>query len=190
MCVCFFIAVCVAHRMCVSGVRKQVDQRQRLACVDETMNQQADYETLELHQTFLQSASTHSIQAYTAGCLSFGPIGQTFTVSETQACARRPGTGASVSRWRRERRILLAGGGRRASRSHTRAASQAFEHMHVLFCRRVKHLGTRRYIKHATQWAQHKTDAYMCFNTAVSECSCGRRFSDSLSVLNQRGCAC
>ncbi len=62
--------------------------------------------------------------------LSFGPIGQSFTVSVTEACARRPGAAASVSR---RRRTLLAGGGRRASRSHTLAASQAFERMHTLF---------------------------------------------------------
>ncbi len=31
------------------------------------------------------------------------------------------------------RRTLLAGGGRRASRSHMLAASQAFERMHTLF---------------------------------------------------------
>ncbi len=70
--------------------------------------------------------------------LSFGPIGQNFTVSATKACARRPGAAASVSRWRRERHTLLAGGGRRASRSHTLAASQAFECMHTLFSHRVK----------------------------------------------------
>jgi hypothetical protein len=64
--------------------------------------------------------------------LSCGPIGQKFTTSVTQACARRPGAAASVSRRRRERRTLLAGGGRRASRSHTLAASQAFERMHTL----------------------------------------------------------
>ncbi len=74
----------------------------------------------------------------TSVCLSFGPIGQKFTTSVTEACARRPGAAASVSRGRRERRILLAGGGRRASRSHTLAASQAFERMHMLFCHRVK----------------------------------------------------
>jgi hypothetical protein len=56
--------------------------------------------------------------------LSFGPIGQKFTASVTKACARRPGAAASVSRRRCERRILLACGGRRASRSHTLAASQ------------------------------------------------------------------
>jgi hypothetical protein len=82
----------------------------------------------------------HALQCgfCTPGCLSFGPIGQKFTTSVTEACARRPGAAASVSRRRRERRILLAGGGRRASRSHTLAASQAFERMHMLFCHRVK----------------------------------------------------
>jgi hypothetical protein len=63
----------------------------------------------------------------------------------TEACARRPGAAASVSRRRRERRTLLAGGSRRASRSHTLAASQAFERMHTLSCFRVKieaHRGT------------------------------------------------
>ncbi len=54
----------------------------------------------------------------TAVYLSFGAIVQYFTVSMTEACARRPGAAASVSRRRRERRTLLAGGGRRASRSH------------------------------------------------------------------------
>ncbi len=68
-----------------------------------------------------------------AVCLSFGPIGQNFTVSVTEACVRRPGAAASVSRRRRERRTLLAGGGRRASRSHTLAASKAFERMRMLF---------------------------------------------------------
>ncbi len=33
---------------------------------------------------------------------------------------------------------LLAGGGRRARCSHTLAASQAFERLHMLFCHRVK----------------------------------------------------
>jgi hypothetical protein len=47
----------------------------------------------------------------TAVSLSLGPIGQNFTVSVTEACARRPGAAASVSRRRRERRTLLAGGG-------------------------------------------------------------------------------
>jgi hypothetical protein len=42
-----------------------------------------------------------------------------------------PGAAASVSRRRREHRSLLAGGGRRANRSHTLAASQAFERMHM-----------------------------------------------------------
>jgi hypothetical protein len=65
--------------------------------------------------------------------LNFGPIGQSLTTPVTQACARR-----------RERRTLLAGGGRRASRSHTLAASQVFERMHTLCCRRLKHLGTQR----------------------------------------------
>ncbi len=60
-----------------------------------------------------QEVSSHPC---TAVCLSFGPIGQNFTASVTEACARRPGAAASVSRRRRERRILLAGGGRRASR--------------------------------------------------------------------------
>ncbi len=64
--------------------------------------------------------------------LSFHPIGQKFTASVTEACARRPGAAASVSHRRRERRTLLAGGGRRASRSHTLAASQALERMHTL----------------------------------------------------------
>ncbi len=62
----------------------------------------------------------------TPGCLCFGPIGQKLTTSVTEACARRPGTAASVSRRRRERR------------SHALAASQAFERMHMLFCHRVK----------------------------------------------------
>jgi hypothetical protein len=83
---------------------------------------------------------------WTIVCLSFGPIGQKFTTSVTEACARRPGAAASVSRRRRERHALLAGGGRQASRSHTLAASQALERMHMLFCLRVKHLGTRRYM--------------------------------------------
>ncbi len=74
----------------------------------------------------------------TAVCLSFGPFGQNFTVSVTEACARRPGAAASLSRRRRERRTLFAGGGWRASRSHTLAASQAFERMHMLFSHRVK----------------------------------------------------
>jgi hypothetical protein len=43
------------------------------------------------------------------------------------------GTAASVSRRRRERHTLLAGGGRRASRSHTLTASQGFERMHTHF---------------------------------------------------------
>ncbi len=79
--------------------------------------------------------------------LSVGPIGQNFTVSVTEACARRPGAAASVSRRQRERRNLLAGGGRRASRSHTLAASQAFERMHTLSCHRVKHLNALRYVQ-------------------------------------------
>jgi hypothetical protein len=37
-----------------------------------------------------------------------------------------------MPRRRSERRILLAGGGGRANRSHTLAASQAFERMHLL----------------------------------------------------------
>ncbi len=37
-------------------------------------------------------------QGYTAVCLSFGPIGQHFITSATEACARRPGAAASVSR--------------------------------------------------------------------------------------------
>jgi hypothetical protein len=45
-------------------------------------------------------------------CRSFGPIGQKFTVSVIEACARRPGAAAIVSRRRRERRTLLAGGGK------------------------------------------------------------------------------
>ncbi len=68
----------------------------------------------------------------------FGTHWTKITVSVTKACARRPGAAASVSRRRRERRTLLAGSGRRASRSHTLAASQAFERMHMLFCHRVK----------------------------------------------------
>ncbi len=42
---------------------------------------------------------------------SFRHIAQSYTVSVTEACARRPGAAASVSRRRRERRTLLAGGG-------------------------------------------------------------------------------
>jgi hypothetical protein len=52
-----------------------------------------------------------------------------FPIFATEACARRPGAAASVSC---RRRTLLAGGGRRASRSHTLAASQAFEYMQML----------------------------------------------------------
>ncbi len=69
----------------------------------------------------------------TVVCLSFGPIVQNLTISEIEASARRPGAAASVSRRRRERRTLFAGGGTRASRSHTLAASQAFERMRMLF---------------------------------------------------------
>jgi hypothetical protein len=43
-------------------------------------------------------------------CLRFGPIRLNFTTSVTQACARRPGAAASVSRRRRERRTLHACG--------------------------------------------------------------------------------
>ncbi len=50
----------------------------------------------------------------------------------TKACARRSGAAASMERRQRERRTLLAGAGRRASRSDTLAASQAFECMHIL----------------------------------------------------------
>jgi hypothetical protein len=52
----------------------------------------------------------------------------------TKACARRPGAAASMEHRRRERRALLAGAaaGRRASRSDTLAASQAFSRMHIL----------------------------------------------------------
>ncbi len=82
--------------------------------------------------------------------LSFGPIGQNVTVSVTEACARRLGATASVSLRRRERRTLLAGGGRRASRSHTLAASQAFSRMHMLLPE-GKNLGTPRYIQVAHQ---------------------------------------
>jgi hypothetical protein len=68
----------------------------------------------------------------TAIPLRFGPIGQNFAASVTEACARRPGAAVSVSCRRLERRILLAGGGRRASRSNTLATRQAFERMRTL----------------------------------------------------------
>ncbi len=77
-------------------------------------------------------------------CLSFGSIGQNCASSVTKACVRRPGAAASVSRRRREHRILLAGGSRRTSRSHTLAASQAFERMRTLFAI-GENFGTPRY---------------------------------------------
>jgi hypothetical protein len=121
-------------------------------------------------------ANHKTIRCSTSVCLSFGPIGQNFTVYVTQACARRPGAAASVSRRRRERRILLAGGGRRASRSHTLAGSQAFERMHMHFCHRVE---TKAYdssndTRHLTQWALPTLSAS------------SRHISDSL--LSSRAC--
>ncbi len=50
------------------------------------------------------AAAAASVCAVTIVCLSFGPIGQRFTTSVTEACARWPGAAASVSRRRRERR--------------------------------------------------------------------------------------
>ncbi len=63
--------------------------------------------------------------AGTAVCLSFGPIEKYFMFSVTLACARRTGAAVRVER-------------RRASRSDTRAASQAFERMHNTLSHRVK----------------------------------------------------
>jgi hypothetical protein len=63
--------------------------------------------------------------------LSYGPIGQQFYCF----CD----TSVREKAWRsRERRTLLAGGGTRASRSRTLAASQAFECMHMFVSHRVK----------------------------------------------------
>ncbi len=71
---------------------------------------------------------------------------------QAYSCAQRPGAAASVSRRRRERRTLLAGGGR-ASRSHTLAASQAFERTlwsqkQYFFVQWVHNLGIQRYLSH------------------------------------------
>ncbi len=71
-------------------------------------------------------------------CVSVGPIRQNYTTSVTQVREKAWRSRKRVARRRRERHTLLAGGGRRASRSHTLAASQAFERMHMLFRHRVK----------------------------------------------------
>ncbi len=54
------------------------------------------------------------------------------------ACAKRLGAAARGERRRRERWALLAVRGRRASRSDTRAASQAFERVHNALGHRSK----------------------------------------------------
>ncbi len=82
--------------------------------------------------------------------LSFGPIKQSFTVSVTEARARRPCAAASVSRRRRERRTLLAGGGMRARRSHTLMTSQAFACMRFLLL--GENLETQRYLYPSVAW--------------------------------------
>jgi hypothetical protein len=110
-------------------------------------------------------------------CLSFGPIRQNFTASVTEAYARRPGAAASASRRRRERRNLLAGGGRRASRSQSLGASQAFKRMHMLFCHRVKHLGTRWY-EYCDRYAEHR-------DTSVRTSDSSLRLT---LTLGSRGC--
>ncbi len=61
----------------------------------------------------------------TVGYLSFGPIERYIMFFVTSACSRRTGAAARVER-------------RRASRSDTRAASQAFERMHNTLSHRVK----------------------------------------------------
>ena len=82
--------------------------------------------TLTYYMTLLDEVRTGPrLSASTVGYLSFGPIDKIFMFSVTLACARRTGAAACV-----ERRALLAVRGRRASRSGTRAASQAFECMH------------------------------------------------------------
>ncbi len=50
----------------------------------------------------------------------------------TKACARRPGAVASVEREATRAPHPACRGGRRANRSDTLAASQAFERMHIL----------------------------------------------------------
>jgi hypothetical protein len=93
---------------------------------------------LDLHNTVTHTRTFTRTNNITVMSLSFHPIRQNATVSVTEACTRRPGAAASMSDRRRECRTLLASGGRRASRSHTLAASHAFELMQTLFCHTVK----------------------------------------------------
>ncbi len=64
------------------------------------------------------------------GTLVLDPLKKYFKFFVTSACARRTGAAARVERRRREPCALLAVRGRRASRSDTRVARQAFERMH------------------------------------------------------------
>ncbi len=63
-------------------------------------------------------------------------IASLYTVSfycfVTKACARRPGTAASVERRRRERRTLLAGAAGELAGVARLRLRQAFERMHIL----------------------------------------------------------
>jgi hypothetical protein len=72
----------------------------------------------------VQRNSTVSTACDGSACQSEYDIASLYMVSVycfvTKACARRPGAAASVER-------------RRASRSDTLAASQAFERMHILW---------------------------------------------------------
>ncbi len=81
---------------------------------------------LEVSQWFAEAgvALDEPDTVCTAVCLRFRPIRLKFTTSVTKACAQSPGAAASVSRRRRERHTLLAGGSRRASCSHTLAATR------------------------------------------------------------------
>ena len=67
----------------------------------------------------------------TVGYLSFGPIKKLLCFFATSACARKTGAAARVERRRCERRTLLAGAAGELAGA-TRAASQAFERMHIL----------------------------------------------------------
>ncbi len=86
-----------------------------------------------LKTTTTSSSSAERLRTHkntTMGYLSFGPIEKYFMFVATSACARRTGAAARMEQRRRERLALLAVRGRRASRSDTRAACQAFQRMH------------------------------------------------------------
>ena len=70
-------------------------------------------------------------------CAALFTIPLVFSSHGPKVCAKRTGAAASVACWRRERRAQ-AGRGVRASRSDTRAASYAFECMHMHICTRRK----------------------------------------------------